>query len=163
VEFGVEAQSADGGSVEGAEYEVEIELPDGSRQPLRLARGDDQMTGSVRDTQAPGDYTLHATVTHEGQLVGTARSRFLVSEQDLELDNAAADATVLESLAAMTGGRSLVPEELPELVRGLAEDTESLEVRRETKSPLWDTWGFLFLLVGLLGSEWYLRKRWGLV
>ncbi len=36
-------------------------------------------------------------------------------------------------------------------------------MRTETKQALWDTWTFFALLVGLLGAEWYLRKRWGLV
>ena len=47
----------------------------------------------------------------------SARARFLVFRQDLELDNASADAATLESLAAMTGGQSLAPEQLPDLVR----------------------------------------------
>ena len=104
-----------------------------------------------------------AITSKDGRLLGSSECRFLVVEQDLELDHAAADATLLESLAAMTGGRSLVPEELSNLIERLAEDTESLKVRTETKKSLWDTWGGFLLLVGLLAAEWYLRKRWGLV
>ena len=163
VEFSVGAQSPAGGAVEGADYQAEIVLPDRKKQALELVGGSGQMTGSFRATQAAGDYTVHVTATKDGQPLGSARSRFLVFEQDLELDNAAADASVLESLAAMTGGRSLVPEELSNLIKQMTEDTESLEVRTETKKPLWDTWGFFVLLVGLLATEWYLRKRWGLV
>jgi N6-adenosine-specific RNA methylase IME4 len=87
----------------------------------------------------------------------------VVYEQDLELDNASADATMLDSLAAMTGGQSLAPEELPALLERLAKETESLEVQTETKKTLWDTWPFMLAFVGLLAVEWYLRKRWGLV
>jgi len=164
VEFSVGAQSPAGGAVQDAELHAEIVLPDGKRQALDLVdAGSGQMTGSFRDTQAAGDYTVHVTATKDGQPLGTARSRFLVFEQDLELDNAAADALMLESLAAMTGGRSLVPEELSNLIKRMTENTESLEVRTETKKPLWDTWGFFVVLVGLLATEWYLRKRWGLV
>ena len=76
---------------------------------------------------------------------------------------AAADAPTLESLAAMTGGQSLAPEQLPDLVRRLASETQHLEVQQETKKTFWDTWSFFLTLVGLLGLEWYLRKRWGLV
>jgi len=163
VEFSVGAQSPSGGPVENADYKAEIVLPDGTERPIELVRSHAQMTGSVRATQAPGDYAVCVTASKDGQPLGSARSRFLVFEQDLELDNPAADATVLESLAAMTGGRSLVPEELPSLIERLAEDTEGLEVRTETKKSLWDTWGLFALVVGLLGTEWYLRKRWGLV
>ncbi len=41
------------------------------------------------------------------------------------------------------------------------------EIETQSKWQLgdtaWDAWSFYLLLVGLLGSEWYLRKRWGLV
>jgi hypothetical protein len=162
-EFTTGAQSPSGGPVEDADYRAEIVLPGGSTEPLRLVRGEEEMSGSFEATESAGDYTLRVTASKDGQLIGTSQSRFLVVEQDLELDRAAADATLLESLAAMTGGRALVPEELSNLIQRLAEDTESLKVRTETKKPLWDTWGFFGVLVGLLAVEWYLRKRWVLV
>ncbi len=163
VEFTAGAQSPSGGPVEDAEYRAEIVLPGGATQELRLVRAEDQATGTFEATDTAGDYAIRVTASKDGQLLGSAQSRFLVLEQDLELDHAAADATLLESLAAMTGGRSLVPEELSNLIQRLAEDTESLKIRTETKEPLWDTWGFFLVLVGLLAAEWYLRKRWGLV
>ena len=63
----------------------------------------------------------------------------------------------------MTGGKALVPEELPGLLRKLAEDTQTLGVQSEAKRTFWDTWPFFLALVSLLTTEWYLRKRWGLV
>ena len=83
----------------------------GGRWPL--VRQDEQMAGSFHDTQLPGDYAIEVTATQKDQPLGTARARFLVFRQDLELDNASADAPTLESLAAMTGGQSLAPEQLP--------------------------------------------------
>ena len=50
--------------------------------------------------------------------------------------------TSLESLAAMTGGQSLAPEQLPELVKRLTQETQHLEVQQETKKTFWDTWTF---------------------
>ena len=121
------------------------------------------MTGSFRNTQTPGDYAIEVTATQKDQPLGSARARFLVFQQDLELDNAAADAATLESLATMTGGRSLAPEQLPDLIQRVIADTQHLEIQQETKTTFWDTWWFFLTLVGLLGLEWYLRKRWGLV
>ena len=114
-------------------------------------------------TDSPGDYTVEVTATRDGKTLGTAKSRFTVLEQDLELDDSAAVPGVMDGLAAMTGGKSLAPEDLPRLIQRLAKDTASLAVRTESKQTLWDTWTFFVLLVGLLGTEWYLRKRWGLV
>ena len=79
------------------------------------------------------------------------------------MDNASADAATLESLAAMTGGQSLAPEQLPELVQRLTQETQHLEVQQETKKTFWDTWDVFLTVVALLAMEWYLRKRWGMV
>ena len=98
-------------------FKAEIVLPDGARRPLSLVRQDEQMAGSFRDTQTAGDYAIEVTATQKDQPLGTARARFLVFQQDLELDNASADAPTMESLAAMTGGQSLAPEQLPELIQ----------------------------------------------
>jgi hypothetical protein len=86
-----------------------------------------------------------------------------VFEQDLELDNAAADAPTMQSLAAMTDGQSLAPEQLPGLITRLTDESQYLDVVQETKKSFWDTWLFFLTMVGLLGLDWYLRKRWGLV
>jgi hypothetical protein len=163
VEFSMGAQSPSGEAMADADYDVQVVLPDGTRRPLRPSRQAQQTTGSFRDTQTSGDYAIEVTATRQGKTIGTARARFLVYEQDLELDNAAADSASLESLAAMTGGESVPPEQLAELVHRLATQTEYLEVRQETKKTIWDKWPFFLTLVGLLGLEWYLRKRWGLV
>lgn len=163
VDFSVGATTPSGEPITDATYKVEVLLPNGTRQPLALVRQDDQMTGSYREAQLAGDYTLEVTATQNDQPLGSAKARFLVFQQDLELDNAAANIAMLESLAAMTGGQSLAPEELPDLVRRLAADTQDLEISQETKKTFWDTWPFFLAMVVLLTIEWYLRKRWGLV
>jgi len=163
VEFAVGANSPAGDPVADAEFQAEIVLPDGTRRPLPLVRQGDQMTGAFREAQSPGDYAVEVTATQKGAPLGSARARFLVFRQDLELDNAAADAATMQSLAAMTGGQSLAPEQLPDLIRRLAEETQRLEVQKETKKTFWDAWLFFLAVVALLGLEWFLRKRWGLV
>jgi len=163
VEFTVGAQGPTGEPIGNATYQAEIALPDGSKPPVALIRSDQGGIGSYRETLQSGDYAIHATVTAEGKQVGTARTRFLVLDQDLELDNPVADASMLENLAVMTGGEALVSEELSRTLERLSRQTESLEVQTEVKRTFWDTWPFFLILVALLGTEWYLRKRWGLV
>ena len=163
VEFTMGAQSPTGEPVTDAQFQVEVELPDDTKRSVRPVQREEQTTGSFRDTQTPGDYAIRVRATHAGQELGTARSRFLVFEQDLELDNAAADVTTLESLSAMTGGESFAPEQLPGLLERLVHQSETLQTRTETKKTLWDTWPFLLAFVCLIGIEWYLRKHWGLV
>ena len=89
---------ASGEPLPEAVYKAELIGPDGSRRPLPLMRQEEQMAGSVGDLQAAGDYTIEVSATDKGQPLGSTRARFLVFEQDLELDNAAADAPTMESL-----------------------------------------------------------------
>lgn len=163
VEFTVGAQSQTGEAVDDATYRAEATAPDGSKRPLQVIAADKQGTGSLRETQAAGDYAIQVWATQDGREIGTARARFSVYAEDLELDNAAADATLLDSLAAMSGGQSLPPEELPKLVQRLSQQAEHLDVKTETKNTLWDTWTLFLILTGCLGTEWFLRKRWSLV
>ncbi|MBN2217836.1 MAG: hypothetical protein JW719_10730 [Pirellulales bacterium] len=157
------ANSPEGDPVADARLEAEVTLPDGTTQKMLLSSRGDHWAGAFGETTAAGDYAVSVHARKGDQSLGLARARFLVFEEDLELDNATADTGGMESLAAMTGGRSIAPEQLPELLDELARQTERLEERIETKRTYWDTWPFFLALVGLLSIEWYLRKRWGLV
>ncbi len=166
VSFTAGAQSPLGDPLPDAKYEAEVQLPDGTKQKLNLVQQGDHASGAFDATQAAGDYAITVTAQQQGAAVGTAKSRFLVFEQDLELDNAVADPTLLASLSAMTqdvGGESLAPEELPDLLRRIQEKPMELEVETQIKQTPWDTWPFLLLFIGLISTEWYLRKKWGLV
>jgi hypothetical protein len=163
VDFSATARDPAGEPLKDAEFQAEIVLPDGTRRPASLIKQQDRQTGSFRDTQLPGDYAIEVKVKQNGQDHGSARARFVVFQQDLELDNASADSDTMASLAAITGGQSLAPEELPDLIKRLSEQTSKFEIQQETKSTFWDTWPFFLTLVALLTVEWFLRKRWGLV
>ncbi|HBO42343.1 MAG TPA: hypothetical protein DD670_00060 [Planctomycetaceae bacterium] len=163
LEVVVGANSPTGDPVDGATFEAEVTLPDGTTSPLRLSRRGTSGVGTFADTRAAGDYTVTVRARKGTEPLGESKARFLVFEEDLELDNASADTTGMEALAAITGGRSIAPEQLPELLRELVEKTEHLEEKTEIKQTWWDTWPFFLLFVGLLSIEWFLRKRWGLV
>ncbi len=166
VRFVVGADSPEGEPLPDATFEVSIVLPDGSRQPVSVARRGEQAIGVFLDTEQPGDYAIEVSASHEGAPLGTARSRFLVLEQDLELDNPAADPGLLASLAQTTsdlGGKALAAEELPDLLRQLQDEPLELEVENQVKHTYWDTWTLFLLFVALVSTEWFLRKKWGLV
>ncbi len=166
VEFAAAAWSPHGEPVADAQFQATVVLPDGTRRPVHLTREGNEMAGVVAETQQAGDYTLEVSATRGTTELGRAKARFLVYEQDLELDNAAADPTLLASLAKMSeaaGGRLLAPEELPPLVEELARKPVEQLVEREVKETPWDTWPFFLLFTGVLSVDWYLRKKWGLV
>ncbi len=175
VEVTVGARSSSGEPLPDARFEAHVVLPDGkTKRKLDLIPQGEQRIGSFRETQVPGDYRIAVTARHadlpkaEGEAEGKAegQGRFMVIEQDLELDKPAADADMLENLAEMTseaGGKRIAPEQLSDVIAQLARQTEHLKVEEQTKETFWDKWPFFLMLVLLLSVEWFLRKRWGLV
>jgi uncharacterized membrane protein len=163
VEFTAGARSPEGDVVLDADFQAEVVLPDGKRQPLPLSRSGEEMAGSFVETRQAGDYTVVVTANRGSEALGTAQSRFLVYEQDLELDNSAADHTSLSFLASQTGGEMLAPEQLPALLERLKKVPQQLAITRETKAALWDRWPLFVAFAVLLSVEWFLRKKWGLV
>ncbi len=159
--FGSNASSA----AEPTRYEAFVLTPDGRR--VDLATGSAEEFATVfTETGVPGDYSVQVIGQAGEKKLGQAEARFSVPDQDLELDNPAAEPSIMAQLAAMTsaaGGRAIAPEELPDLLNDFAERDPEMEEEVVSRITHWDTWPFFLLLVTLLGAEWYLRKRWGLV
>ena len=100
--------------------------------------------------------------TKDGQEIGRDSARFLIYQDDLELDNPSTDLVLLRQLAEATGGTTLAPEELPKYLESIRGKlfTESL---REIDQKLWDNWPFFLIFTTCLTLEWWLRKRHGWV
>ena len=132
-------------------------------RPTRRGKG---AAGSFSETGVPGDYRIVVEASAGGKPLDTATARFTVSDQDVELDQPAAEPLLLKSLAGLTadaGGTALAPEELPELLEKLAAKAQEFEEEVVETITLWDRWPTLLVFVGLLSTEWFLRKRWGMV
>jgi uncharacterized membrane protein len=166
VEFQVGAETAQGEPVANAQFEVSVQTPAGGAEAVRTTKSADGWNATFRDTTKPGDYRIVVKAKDGGAELGTAEARFLVPNQDLELDRPAAEPTLMAQLAEMTkpaGGAALAAEELPDLLKRLAAQPPEVNEEVIAKVTYWDSWPFFLVFVGLLGGEWYLRKRWGLV
>jgi len=163
VEFRAGAQAPDGTPLDDALFTAEVLMPGKGQGVARLERGAHETRGVFLDAQASGDYLIRVQATQAGKILGTGQARFLVYEQDRELENPAADRGLMESLAKMTGGRAIAPEKLPQLLASILESAHQFDVETQVRRTLWDTWPFFLAFVALLAIEWFLRKRWGLV
>lgn len=110
-----------------------------------------------------GDYKVTVTASDaQGRTVGSDTARFLAYQDDRELENPAADLTLLKQIAELTGGKSLHPEELAAYLRSLDKSLVS-EYVTQKEVRIWDNWWFLLSFSTLLTLEWWLRKRHGWV
>ncbi|MEM8944165.1 MAG: glutamine amidotransferase [Planctomycetota bacterium] len=166
VTFELGALDAERNPLATADFDIQVEGPDGETYPLRASRRGEQRIASFNETSTPGDYRITVTATDAGQILGTTEARFNVPDRDMELDQPAAEPTLLAALANITadaGGQGLAPEEFSDLLEQLKARTTEFEEEIRQQQTLWDTWPIFLGLVGMLGCEWFLRKRWGLV
>ncbi len=168
VEVAAGARAATGDVLTNSTLQAMIVFPDGRREPLLMTSQGKQFGGHLI-AQQPGDYAIEITATQGGKTIGTARTEFMVFDRDIELSNPAADPNHFASLAAWTqefGGRSIAPEQLADAIRQIGAVPPEYEVRqsrwRLAGTP-GEAWLMLLAMVCVLGYEWYLRKKWGLV
>ncbi|CAN5709508.1 glutamine amidotransferase [soil metagenome] len=152
-----------------ARYEATINRLESERAESEGAASVDMYTqgnearGSYYASGDPGQYTVSVVATDpSGQEIGRASSRFLVYQDDRELENPAANIPLLQQIAELTGGQFLRPEQLERYFAGLDPDAFT-RVETQVEYRLWDNWPFLLLFVSVLGFEWWLRKRMGWV
>jgi hypothetical protein len=85
----------------------------------------------------------------------------VTASDSLELMNTQCNRALLEQVAQMTGGQVIPPTALSEvlqLVSFAPEVNESIQ-----RTPLWNRWSNLFIVLGCLFTEWMVRKGKGLV
>jgi hypothetical protein len=114
-------------------------------------------TGSLK----PGRYRYRAQARKAETSLGEASGSFAVESMGLEFRRPAADPGFLARLSAESGGRHYraadakrLPEEL-EVSGSASQEVVTLDI--------WDSPWFFVAFVGLLSSEWFLRRRRGMV
>ena len=170
VSFQAGVRDTTGEPIDDAELTAEVTTPDGSKSVAQLSKGTDGWQGTFDGTTQPGDYELVVYATRNGIELAKSEAKFIVFAQDVELGDPAASPRQLEALSKITseaGGRSLPAEELPALIAQIRKQPPRMEVEIQSRWRLGDTpldaWVFLSAVVALLGTEWFLRKKWGMV
>ncbi|MEZ6123182.1 MAG: glutamine amidotransferase [Planctomycetaceae bacterium] len=161
--FGLRDENGD--AVNGVSYQVIVTGPDGTGDSVAARTETDHAAADYRETLDPGDYWVNVSAD-AGSGRGTlyAATRFLVNARDPELDNPAADPALMQELAHLSGGDFLTPDSMVERLSLWARNgLPSLQLKRSERINLWDNWYSLLLFVILIGTEWYLRKKRGLV
>jgi hypothetical protein len=151
--------------VPDAEVDLRVTGPGDRMETLRAARdvtdGEDPgLFVAAFEPADPGVYRVSATATRGGVTLGSATTSALVGGADTEMADPRLNTALLERLAASTGGRVLTADDLDglsDLLRA-GMPASAYAVRED----LWHSaWSFV-LLIGLLVSEWLVRRRWGL-
>lgn len=144
---------------------IDIEVFPPSDQPFQLhASANSANTGAYTarfNADSQGNHYIKASGRQGEVVLGEDSTEIFVQLQLAELENPQLDESLLKQLAAKTGGAYLPFAEaytLPEKINARQHPIFATEER-----DLWDTPLVLICVVVLLGLEWFLRKRRGLV
>lgn len=145
-----------------ATVSIEIQEPDGGRisQGAEPAMTEAGLFEMAAHAGVQGAYRVKATVKDStGAVVGESNSGWALNPAAEEFASLQPNRALMERLAAWSGGRVLTIDELGSWASELSEiKMPVMETRTE---PLWHRWWVLALLVALLGTEWWLRRREG--
>ncbi len=114
--------------------------------------------------EKPGSYLAEVTSQSPGSPPQElARDVVTFTRQDGVAENfhTAQNRTLLEQLAAQTGGRYWKPADLGTLPRDVSYSEAGISVR--STKELWNMPMVFLLLVGLPMTEWLMRRKWGVV
>ena len=167
IELTATARDSKGAAITDATYECKIER-DGANpatEPVDLYNQGEQARATRYATEAlgvPANYTASVIARKAGKEIGRDSARFLVYQDDRELENPSADLKLAREIAELTGGELVSPEKLSTYVKGIDRSAYT-EYVTDSQYEIWDNWPFLLIFAAILTLEWWLRKRHGWV
>ncbi len=150
--------------VDNARFTVTVRRDAEEFETILRPTGNGRYEG-VFDGLGAGDYELRASASLDGQQLGSDKGRFSVGELALEFLDTRMNAPLLRQLASRTGGKYLAPDGLARLGQDLKSEASfsPRSVESANDLELWNWTYLLAFLVLLLTTEWFLRKRAGML
>ncbi len=147
---------------EGVQTTVELATPSGENISLPVEESIRE-AGLYTVEFVPDTAGMHKvrveTTNEKGEIIGRVEDTVLAKGDDREFRNPQYNPAYLRELAARTGGKffeldelSKVADEIPRIQHA---EVEVVQI------PLWHYPGFYFLLIAMLVTEWYVRRRKG--
>ena len=166
IELTVTARDSKGASIPNVRYEAKVERekadppsPARWRSTTRARKG----KGSIYATEKvgePGNYTVTVVAKRDGQEIGRDTARFLVYQDDRELENPSAD--LAPGPADRRDHRGRVGHSRAahgNYIKGLDRSAYT-EYVSASEYRVWDNWPFLLIFAAFLTLEWWLQAAW---
>ncbi len=150
----------DGTLVQGSSLAASVIDPAGNSRNVRLSKNNESFSGTIAGCTEPGDWRVVVKADDQG---GETAARFVVYRQDLELANPRANTLLMQQIASATDGGVRLPEELPGIFKEIGQTPPVFTTSEDWSASLWDNWIIILMFAGCLCTEWFFRKRWGLV
>lgn len=112
-----------------------------------------------------GDYYYSGEAKKDGKVLGSDAGRFNVGEYSVEFAEPRMRSDVLRALAEKTGGKFYTPQDAGSLMRDIKANPRFRTSERSDKTDYEarNGWLLLAIAIALLGTEWFIRKRTGML
>jgi len=150
------AFDANGAPLKEGAVSVDITSPNGTTRRIELEKNESEWgaySGRFR-IDLPGEWELRAIT--EGAPDLPTETTIIAQGVDLEKTGQPARPGMLEEISRVSKGRSIFPDQLPDLIRDIDALPEPKPL--ENRIPLWSHWATLVVLIFLLGVFWVGRK-----
>lgn len=159
----VRLRSQDGTYKNDANVEATV-YRDGNPVESFALRNDGRLPGMYSATSSelqPGNYTVKFTAADYGQVAEQLTADFnVIPPENREQLNLRQNQSLLQEIAQAGNGTYFEEADVQDLERYLQQRTAGrIELSRLS---LWDSYYWFIPVIGLLATEWWLRKRWGL-
>jgi len=149
--------------VTNAKVQARFMSPDGSSATVELAPQplEEGVYSGEWTAEKPGSYVAEIIAGREQEEIGKDVLVFRREDGVAENFHTSQNRELLEKLSEQTGGRYYRPEDASKLASEISYSEAGI-TSRETRD-LWDMPIVFLLALGLRGSEWLLRRKWGVV
>jgi len=166
IEFFGQVYDASYRPVDDAELRVEISASSSKQRfeailhPLENGRYEGQV-----EALPEGEYSFAAAATSGETQLGKSEGRFSVGEQSIEYLDTKMNKPLLEQIAASSGGDFASSGKFDELMRKIGDKPfmKPAKITTTSEFELWNLPSLLSVIVALLGTEWFIRKRSGML
>ncbi|MEI7853610.1 MAG: glutamine amidotransferase [Planctomycetota bacterium] len=172
--FRVALRGKDGNELEAGKYQVQVFGPDGKAVRVPTSKKGTEERGAFLNSELSGEYKIE--VEAEGKdpsgevIAGKSSARFMVYDEDLEMTRRAADHDLLKKIATAGGGTFQRVEELKTFLQKMLNEPPLTEKAGGKYYPDWKSnigspiYAFIMIFfIGIVATEWLLRRWWGLV
>lgn len=164
VEFIAQVYDAKYSPVDNAEVKIKIMKESQTYGMTLTPIGAGRYEGSL-DPLPEGDYAFTGTAAIGGQSIGEDKGKFSVGELEVEFQDTRMNKALLEQIAQRSGGKYFDPPDFSNLVEELRDNTKLTpkEVSHTSEFELWNLSLMLIAIVLAFGTEWFIRKRSGML
>ncbi len=138
------------------------------KSPLQITlepRSNGRYSTTLPQGLAAGDYTFTGTATLDSKTLGSDGGRFNVGAYSIEFAEPRMRSDLLRQLSARTGGKFYTPATNASMIQDIKSLSSFAPKKIEERSELEarTSWYILALAILLFSTEWFLRKRLGML